>query len=104
LKSGQKLYEGIDKDPKGAMNPTGNIIRDAWVFELIPETENCEGWNQGRISDLYEKVHQAWEPYGHMVSELPPELSERHRRIYDTAIKQAREKGWNPDGELEDEG
>jgi hypothetical protein len=40
----ERKYVGIDKDPKGAMNPTGNIIRDAWVFGLIPETETCEGW------------------------------------------------------------
>ena len=39
----RKTYSGIDKDPKGAMNPTGNIIRDAWVFGLIPETQTCEG-------------------------------------------------------------
>ena len=25
----QRIYPGIDKDPKGAMNPTGNIIPDA---------------------------------------------------------------------------
>ncbi len=37
--SRQKIYDGIDKDPTGAMNPTGNIIRDAWVFGLLPETE-----------------------------------------------------------------
>lgn len=98
-----KIYDGIDKDPLGAMNPTGNIIRDAWVFELIPETETCAGWSEGRISDLYDKVHMAWEPYGHMVSRLPPEIRERHRRIYDDAIRSAREKGWDPDGEIEDE-
>ena len=34
----ERRYVGIDKDPKGAMNPTGNIIRDAWVFEIIPES------------------------------------------------------------------
>ena len=39
-----KKYDGIDKDPHGAMNPTGNIIRDAWVFGIIPETETCSGW------------------------------------------------------------
>ena len=58
----ERLYEGIDKDPKGAMNPTGNIIRDAWVFGLIPETETCEGWNMSGIEALYEKVTQAWNP------------------------------------------
>ena len=52
----ERRYVGIDKDPQGAMNPTGNIIRDAWVFGLIPESETCEGWNQSGIQDLYEKV------------------------------------------------
>ena len=91
------VYAGIDKDPTGAMNPTGNIIRDAWVFGLIPETETCAGWNRQGIEDLYDKVTRAWEPYGHLVSNLTPELRERHRRIYDAAVAQARAYGWNPE-------
>lgn len=93
----KKIYDGIDKDPKGAMNPTGNIIRDAWVFGLIPETETCAGWNVQGIDALYEKVTREWEKYGHLVSNLPPELAQRHRRIYDAAIVRARELGWDPD-------
>ena len=81
-----RRYVGIDKDPQGAMNPTGNIIRDAWVFGLIPETETCEGWNTRGIEDLYEKVTQAWEPFAHLPSRLPPDLRERHQRIYSTAV------------------
>jgi hypothetical protein len=92
-----KQYEGIDKDPYGAMNPTGNIIRDAWVFGVIPETETCEGWSVQRIDSLYDKVHAAWEPYGNMVSNLPDGLKERHQRIYDEAIAKARDLGWNPE-------
>ncbi len=99
----ERTYEGIDKDPKGAMNPTGNIIRDAWVFGLIPESETCEGWNPGAIQALYEKVSAAWEPYAHLPSRLPPELLERHRRIYSAATERARSLGWDPDNELEDE-
>jgi hypothetical protein len=97
----EKRYEGIDNDPTGAMNPTGNIIRDAWVFGLIPETESCEGWRVEGIQDLYDKVTREWEKYGHRVSNLPPELAQRHSRIYQAAVSQAREKGWDP--ELEDE-
>lgn len=96
-----KKYVGIQNDPEGAMNQTGNIIRDAWVFEFIPETETCEGWTVQRINDLYEKVSDAWEPYGHLASNLPAELKERHQRIYGEAIKRARELGWNP--ELDDD-
>jgi hypothetical protein len=92
-----KVYVGIDKDAKGAMNPTGNIIRDAWVFGLIPETETCAGWTVQGVDALYDKVTRAWEPYGHLVSRLPPELGEKHQRIYDEAVRNAREKGWNPE-------
>jgi hypothetical protein len=97
-----RKYIGIHNDPQGAMNPTGNIIRDAWVFGLLPETEDCAGWNVQRIDALYDQVTTEWEKYGHMVSSLPAELRERHQRIYDQAIAQARKKGWDPD--LSDEG
>jgi hypothetical protein len=99
----ERRYEGIDQDPNGAMNPTGNIIRDAWVFGLIPESETCKGWTMGGIQGLYEKVTQAWAPYAHIPSRLPPELLERHRRIYSAAVERARSLGWDPDRALEDE-
>jgi hypothetical protein len=92
-----KIYEGIDKEPKGAMNPTGNIIRDAWLFGLIPEDETCAGWTVQGIDALYDKVTAAWAPYGHLVSNLPPELREKHQRIYDAATARARELGWDPE-------
>ncbi len=38
-------YAGIDKDAFGGMPPTGNIIRDAWVFGLISDSKTCAGWN-----------------------------------------------------------
>ncbi|MGB1110303.1 MAG: hypothetical protein ACPG4N_08100 [Gammaproteobacteria bacterium] len=100
----QTKYFGIHNDPYGAMNPTGNIIRDAWVFGIIPETETCEGWNTQGITALYEQVSKAWEPYGSLPSQLPPELKEKHQRIYSEAMRAAREKGWDPDGALDDEG
>lgn len=96
----KRTYMGIDKDPKGAMNPTGNIIRDAWLFDLIPETETCEGWSVQRIDSLYAQVSEEWDKYGHMVSNLPPDLAIKHRNIYDAAIKRAREMGWDPDEAL----
>ncbi len=96
-------YVGIDNEPDGAMSRMGNIIRDAWVFELIPETQTCEGWSMGQLEALYEQVLKAWEPHGHMVSSLPDELRERHGRIYSRAIESAKEQGWNPDNALEDD-
>ncbi len=96
-------YAGIHNEPKGAMSRTGNIIRDAWVFELIPETQTCEGWSMGQIEALYDQVYEAWMPFGHLVSNLTPDLRERHTRIYDQAIKEARAKGWDPDEAVRDE-
>jgi len=96
-----KIYEGIDREPKGAMTPTGNIIRDAWVFGIIPETETCAGWTVQGIENLYDKVSDAWSPYGHLASRLPAELRERHARIYAAAVERARKEGWNP--ELDDD-
>ena len=98
-----RIYDGIDKDPNGAMNPTGNIIRDAWLFGLIPETETCAGWNVQGIEALYAKVSTEWDKYGHLVCNLPPELAEKHRRIYDAAVARARELGWDPEDLLEDD-
>ena len=92
----QKIYEGIHNQEQ-AMTPTANIIRDAWVFGILPEDETCEGWTIQGIDALYDKVTAAWEPYGHLVSNLPPELRDRHARIYAEAIERARASGWNPE-------
>lgn len=100
MRDKKKTYDGIDKDPLGGMNATGKIVRDAWVFGLIPETETCEGWLKQGIEALYDQVYAEWEKYGHSVSSLPEELKEKHKRIYDEAIKNARELGWDPDSEL----
>lgn len=93
----QRTYPGIFNEPEAGMSPTGNIIRDAWVFGILPEDETCEGWTGPRIEIIYDKVHAAWLPFGHLASRLPPELRERHTRIYEAAIKRARAGGWDPD-------
>lgn len=89
-----KRYVGIHP---AAMDPTARIIRDAWVFGIIPESETCAGWTVQQLDALYDKVTAAWEPYGHLVSHLPPELRERHARIYGAAIAAARAAGWEPE-------
>jgi len=91
-----QTYVGLSADAYGGMTATGTIVRDAWVFELLPEGEECAGWSFERIQALYDRVSAAWEPYGHLVSRLPPELAERHRRIYDAATERARALGWPP--------
>jgi hypothetical protein len=88
-----RTYIGLHKD---GISPTANIILDAQVFSLLPETETCEGWKASQLEALYDKVSTAWAPYGHHVSRLPPELRERHARLYEAAIATARARGWDP--------
>jgi len=90
------VYVGIQHDDYGGMSPAGTIIRDAWVFGLLPEQEGCAGWTPALMQQLYDRVHTAWEPYGHLVSRLPPDLAERHQRIHGAAIARARALGWTP--------
>ena len=92
-------YVGIDEDMFGGMTTIGKIIRDAWVFGLLPETETCKGWNSQGIDALLDKVNVEWDKYGCLVSRLPEELFERHQRIHGEAVKKARELGWDGDFE-----
>ena len=96
-------YVGIDNDVNGAMTTIGKIIRDAWVFELLPETETCEGWNQGQVDVLLDRVNAEWDKYGCMVSQLPADLRERHQRIHDVAIANAKAAGWSGEHETIDD-
>ena len=90
-------YVGIDKDIDGGMTDTGRIIRDAWTFGLIEESETCEGWMRQGIEDLWRKVNDEWEKYGFRVSNLPDDLRERYLRIQRDAMERARASGWNPE-------
>ncbi len=96
-------YVGINHEIHGGMTAIGKVIRDAWVFGLIPEEETCEGWNLAGIDALLQKVNAEWDKYGCLVSHLPPELAERHSRIHDKAIAQAKAAGWNGEAETDDE-
>jgi len=98
-----KRYVGIDKDLNGGMTDTGKIIRDAWVFGLIPETETCEGWLVPGIQSLWEKVSAEWEKYGFRVGGMPPEMQERYLHIQGEAIKRAQAAGWSGEDELADD-
>lgn len=97
-------YVGINNDINGGMTTIGKIIRDAWVFELIPETETCEGWNLAGVDALLQKLNAEWDKYGCLVSHLPEQLLERHQRIHGDAIARAKENGWSGELETEDEG
>lgn len=91
----EQCYVGIDEDENGGLTHLGRIVRDAWVFGIIPETETCSGWSTSQMQLLYEKVHTAWEPYAHLPSRLPDDLQQRHTQIYAQAIANAKEKGWD---------
>ncbi len=96
-------YIGIHNDLNGGMTNIGKIIRDAWVFELLPETQTCEGWNLAGIDALLQKVNAEWDKYGCLVSHLPKDLFNRHQRIHNKALEQAKAAGWSGEIETGDE-
>lgn len=95
-----KKYVGINNDKYMGMTDSGKVIRDAWIFEIIPETETCEGWLVVGIQGLWEKTNVEWGKYGFLVSNLPPEIRERFDRIQKEAIEKARKAGWDPETDV----
>lgn len=91
-----ETYVGYHQDKHG-ITQLGRIVLDGWLFGFIPETEDCAGWDLGRMQVLMDKVEREWDTYSNLPSRLPPELRERHAALYDRAVAQARSKGWNPD-------
>jgi len=96
-------YVGVDNDIYGGMTAIGKIVRDAQVFGLVSESENCKGWNLAGIDSLMQKVNAEWDKYGCMVSQLPPELAERHSRIHGDAFTTAKAAGWDGECETDDD-
>ncbi len=94
MRKSKRIYPGIHNDRFGGMTDIGKLIRDAWVFGILPESQTCEGWEYNRLEALYDQVFSAWEPYGHLASRLPDPLRERHQRIHGEAMARARELGW----------
>lgn len=76
------------------MTVAGRVIRDAWAFGLIPETETCAGWDMQRIEELWGKTIDEWARYGHQVNQLPDDIRERYLRIHKEAFERARAAGW----------
>ncbi|CUA93897.1 hypothetical protein [Thiomonas bhubaneswarensis] len=93
-------YPGYHADTHG-ITQLGRVVLDAWVFGLLPETEDCKGWDLQRMQGLMQRVEAEWDQYGNLPSRLPPELAERHRAMYERAMKRAQDKGWN--AELDDD-
>jgi hypothetical protein len=96
-------YVGINNDINGGMTTIGKIIRDAWVFEVIPETETCEGWNLAGINALMDKVNTEWDKYGISIGNLPEDIKARHQRIHGEAFRLARAEGWSGEFETKDD-
>ena len=92
----EQIYVGFFKDKHG-MTQLGRIVMDGWLFSFIPESEDCAGWDLGRMQQLMDRVEKEWDKYGALPSRLPPELRERHAEIYAKATAKARDKGWDPE-------
>ena len=90
------IYAGFNQDTHG-ITMLGRIVLDAWVFKLLPKTEDCAGWDLPRMQQLMQQVNERWDEYGTLPSRLPPELRERHTELYTWATTRARERGWNPE-------
>lgn len=96
-----ETYCGFYNDKHG-MTQLGRVVLDGWLFGFIPETEDCTGWDLGRMQALMERIEQEWDKYGCLPSRLPPQLRARHAQIYAKAMALAREKGWNPELDEDD--
>jgi hypothetical protein len=92
----ENVYVGFNNDKHG-MTQLGRIVLDGWLFGFIPETEDCTGWDIGRMQGLMERVQSEWDKHGNLPSRLPPELQQRHTELYDLAMQSARQKGWDPE-------
>ena len=79
------------------MTQLGRIVLDGRLFGFIPETEDCAGWELGRMQALMERIQDAWDSYGNLPSRLPEELRRRHADLYDRAMAEARARGWDPE-------
>ena len=83
------VYSGLKNDENGGMTHFGQMVKDGWVFGLIPDSEDCTGWDSGQMQNLYDKICNEWEKYANLPSLLPEELRNRHAKIYQDAIKHA---------------
>lgn len=92
-----RQYSGLKNDANGGMTHFGKMVKDGWLFGLIPDTEDCAGWDNGQMQNLYDKACAEWEKYANLPSLLPDGLKQRHTKIYQDAINYAKANGWNPE-------
>ena len=94
--SEKAVYSGFNEDTHG-ITTLGRIVLDAWLFGIIPRSEDCAGWDLQRMQQLMDQVNKHWDEYGNLPSRLPPELLEEHTRLYNWAMERARGRGWDPE-------
>ena len=90
------LYVGFHQDKHG-ITQLGRVVLDGWLFGLIPETEDCAGWEIGRMQALMDQAAAEWDRYGNLPSRLPADLRQRHSDIYGRATATVRARGWDPE-------
>jgi hypothetical protein len=56
-----QYYKGLDNDEYGGMTAIGTIIKDAWVFGILPETETCENWSFDRLQIIHDQTKKEWD-------------------------------------------
>lgn len=91
----QRVYDGLHRDAH-ALTPMARIVLDAWLFDLLPRDQDCAGWTVAQMQALMERVNACWDEYGHLPSRLPDDLRVRHAELYEWAMREARERGWDP--------
>lgn len=96
-------YVGIDKDKYGGMSDIGKIIRDAWAFGLIPQSETCAGWDSNRLEQLWQQVNNQWARFDFRVANLPTQIRDNYLLIQRLAVEKAKQAGWDAQRELDDD-
>jgi hypothetical protein len=89
-------YVGFHQDKHG-ITQLGRVVLDGWLFGFIPESEDCAGWEIGRMQALMDQEAREWDKYGNLPSRLPDDLRRRHADLYERAMAEARGKGWDPE-------
>lgn len=89
-------YCGFNAEPHG-ITVLGRAVLDAWVFELLPRSEDCAGWDLQRMQQLMDRVSARWDEVGMLPSRLPPDLQARHAELYAWAAERGRARGWDPE-------
>jgi len=89
-------YAGFYHDKHG-MPMLARVVLDGWLFGLLPESEDCAGWQLGQMQTLADKIEAEWDQYGNLPSRLPSDMRERHEALYRMATERARGMGWDPE-------